>query len=431
MSFDYDVAIVGAGPIGSSLAYELAQNGLKVCLIDKKKRIGLPLQCAGIVNKRISSLCDIPKELILNEAKGAFIHSKNHSLTVSKKESQAYVLDRVAFDQYLFNRAREHLDTYLSSKVVDIDSELGIVQFKFDCEIKTIHSKLIVGADGPLSLSAKKVNSKLNYFNASQYLVKVDKIDEMSFVDLYAWGDLFPGFIWAIPVYNNIYRIGLFSEDDYKTQSKILDDYLLNDFRYEEYEVLEKYKGKIPIYDKSNKLFKNRLILIGDAASQVKPTTGGGILIGLESVQFAKDAILNALNTLDFDKIDSLNDLNSNEDNSNDLDSNEDSLKLNNFLDELSKILENYQNDFENRFSKEFEIQFKVQKSLSTLSNDDLDYVLTKLKEKDADKLISEYGDMDNQSKLVKEFLKRGLIFSLAPKIHKKELAKIWLLNKD
>ena len=432
MSFDYDVAIVGAGPIGSSLAYELAQNGLKVCLIDKKKRIGLPLQCAGIVNKRISSLCDIPKELILNEAKGAFIHSKNHSLTVSKKESQAYVLDRVAFDQYLFNRAREHLDTYLSSKVVDIDTELGIVQFKFDCEIKTIRSKIIVGADGPLSLSAKKVNSKLNYFNASQYLVKVDKIDEMSFVDLYAWGDLFPGFIWAIPVYSNIYRIGLFSEDDYKSQSKMLDDYLENEFRYDEYEVLEKYKGKIPIYDKRNKLFKNRLILIGDAASQVKPTTGGGILIGLESVQFAKDAILNALNTLDFDKIDFylVGGSDSNEDDS-DLNDANYKEELNNFLEELSKILENYQKDFENRFSKEFEIQFKVQKSLSTLSNDDLDYVLTKLKEKDADKLISEYGDMDNQSKLVKEFLKRGLIFSLAPKIHKKELAKIWLLNKD
>ena len=82
MSFDYDVTIIGAGPIGSSLAYELAQEGLKVSLIDKKKLVGLPLQCAGIVNKRISELIDLPDDLILNEAKGAFLHSKNHSLTV-------------------------------------------------------------------------------------------------------------------------------------------------------------------------------------------------------------------------------------------------------------------------------------------------------------------------------------------------------------
>lgn len=410
MSFDYDVTIIGAGPIGSSLAYELAQEGLKVSLIDKKKLVGLPLQCAGIVNKRISELIDLPDDLILNEAKGAFLHSKNHSLTVSKEETQAYVVDRVALDQFLFNRADEYVDTFLSSKVVDVDLKRGIVQFKSDSKIKKIHSKLIVGADGPLSLCSSKINDDFNYYDASQYLVKVDNIEDMNFVDLYACGDLFPGFIWAIPVYKNIYRIGLFSNDDYKRQSQILNEFLENDFKHESYDVLEKYKGKIPIYDKSNKLFEDRLLLIGDSACQVKPTTGGGLLIGLESVQFAKKAILNSINEIDFNR--DLNDIQ----------------ELDNLLDDLSLYLTQYEKDFEDRFLKEFDYQFKVQKTLCTLSDDDLDYFFIKLKEKDADKLISEYGDMDNQSKLVKEFIKRGLIVALLPKIHKKELAKIWLL---
>ena len=410
MSFDYDVTIIGAGPIGSSLAYELAQEGLKVSLIDKKKLVGLPLQCAGIVNKRISELIDLPDDLILNEAKGAFLHSKNHSLTVSKEETQAYVVDRVALDQFLFNRADEYVDTFLSSKVVDVDLKRGIVQFKSDSKIKKIHSKLIVGADGPLSLCSSKINDDFNYYDASQYLVKVDNIEDMNFVDLYACGDLFPGFIWAIPVYKNIYRIGLFSNDDYKRQSQILNEFLENDFKHESYDVLEKYKGKIPIYDKSNKLFEDRLLLIGDSACQVKPTTGGGLLIGLESVQFAKKAILNSINEIDFNR--DLNDIQ----------------ELDNLLDDLSLYLTQYEKDFEDRFLKEFDYQFKVQKTLCTLSDDDLDYFFIKLKEKDADKLISEYGDMDNQSKLVKEFIKRGLIIALLPKIHKKELVKIWLL---
>ena len=46
MNYDYDVAIIGAGPIGSSLAYQLASSNVKVALIDKKKKVGLPLQCA-------------------------------------------------------------------------------------------------------------------------------------------------------------------------------------------------------------------------------------------------------------------------------------------------------------------------------------------------------------------------------------------------
>lgn len=402
MDFDYDVTIIGAGPIGSTLAYELAKSNIKVCLIDKKKVIGLPLQCAGIVNKRILNYNHIPNELILNKVKGAHLHSKNHSLTVSKDDYQAYIIDRVAYDQFLYKRAIENgADSFLSSKVISIDDLEGKVTFQNDSNELTIRSKVIVGADGPLSLVSSAIGNDFNHFCASQYLVKVDEIDEMPFVDLYAYGDLFPGFIWSIPAYENIFRIGLFSNHDYKEQSEILDNFLRDDFKYADYELIEKYKGKIPIYKRENNLYKNRVLIIGDAASQVKPTTGGGLLIGFEAVQMAKKSIINYLDSQGFD-------------------------------DDDKEILQNsfrdYQKSFEKRFLNEFNIQFKVQETLSTLSDDDLDYFFLKLKEKDADKLISEYGDMDNQSILVKEFLKRGLIFSLLPAIHKKELAKIWLL---
>ena len=353
MSFDYDVTIIGAGPIGSTLAYELAKEDINVCLIDKKKVIGLPLQCAGIINKRVLDVNQFPDELILNKAKGAVLHSKNHSLTVSKEEDQAIIIDRVALDQFIYNRAIENgVDSYFSSKVLAIDDLEGKVSFKNESAEKSIKSKIIVGADGPLSIVSSAFGNDFDYYCASQYLVKIEEDNnQMSFVDLYAYGDLFPGFIWQIPVSKNIFS----------------------------------------------------------AASQVKPTTGGGLLIGFEAVGMAKKAIVNALNSEDFN-----------------------SLNLEKETHDDKEILENclksYQDDFEERFIKEFSYQFKVQKTLCTLSDDDLDYFFEKLKEKEADKLISEYGDMDNQSILVKEFLKRGLVLSLLPAIHKKELAKIWLL---
>ncbi|MBO7518272.1 MAG: NAD(P)/FAD-dependent oxidoreductase [Methanobrevibacter sp.] len=411
MSFDYDVTIIGAGPIGSTLAYELAKEDINVCLIDKKKVIGLPLQCAGIINKRVLDVNHFSDELILNKAKGALLHSKNHSLSVSKEENQAIIIDRVALDQFLYNRAIENgVDSYLSSKVLAIDDLEGKVSFKNESAEKSIKSKIIVGADGPLSIVSSAFGNDFDYYCASQYLVKIEEDNnQMSFVDLYAYGDLFPGFIWQIPVSKNIFRIGLFSNYDYKRQNEILNDFLMNEFQYENYEIIEKYKGKIPIYNKENKLFKNRALIIGDASSQVKPTTGGGLLIGFEAVGMAKKAIVNALNSEDFN-----------------------SLNLEKETHDDKEILENclksYQDDFEERFIKEFSYQFKVQKTLCTLSDDDLDYFFEELKEKEADKLISEYGDMDNQSILVKEFLKRGLVLTLLPAIHKRELAKIWLL---
>ena len=411
MSFDVDVTIIGAGPIGSTLAYELAKEDIEVALIDKKKVIGLPLQCAGIINKRALDFNQFPEELIFNKAKGAFLHSRNHSLTVSKDEDQALIIDRVALDQFLYKRAIENgVGSYLSSKVVSIDDLEGKVTFQNDSTEKTISSKIIVGADGPLSLVSSAIGNEFNYYCASQYLVRIEKRnDNLSFVDLYAYGDLFPGFIWQIPVDENTFRIGLFSIYDYKRQNEILDDFLKNDFKYENYEVIEKYKGKIPIYNKDNKLYKNRALIIGDAASQLKPTTGGGLLIGFEAVQMAKKAIVNALNSESFNSISPGR-----------MDKNDREI--------LQDILKDYQKDFEKRFLKEFSYQFKVQKTFCTLSDEDLDYFFVKLKEKEADKLISEYGDMDNQSILVKEFLKRWLIQSLLPAIHKRELAKIWLL---
>ena len=411
MSFDYDVTIIGAGPIGSTLAYELAKEDINVCLIDKKKVIGLPLQCAGIINKRVLDVNQFPDELILNKAKGAVLHSKNHSLTVSKEEDQAIIIDRVALDQFLYNRAIENgVDSYLSSKVLAIDDVEGKVSFQNESTEKSIKSKIIVGADGPLSIVSSAFGNDFDYYCASQYLVKIEEDNnQMSFVDLYAYGDLFPGFIWQIPVSKNIFRIGLFSNYDYKRQNEILNDFLMNEFQYENYEIIEKYKGKIPIYNKENKLFKNRALIIGDAASQVKPTTGGGLLIGFEAVGMAKKAIVNALNSEDF------NSLNLEKETHDD-------------KEILQNCLKSYQDDFEERFIKEFSYQFKVQKTLCTLSDDDLDYFFEELKEKEADKLISEYGDMDNQSILVKEFLKRGLVLTLLPAIHKRELAKIWLL---
>ena len=411
MSFDVDVTIIGAGPIGSTLAYELAKENIKVALIDKKKVIGLPLQCAGIINRRALDFNQFPEELILNKAKGAFLHSKNHSLTVSKDEDQALIIDRVALDQFLYNRAIENgALSYLSSKVVSIDELEGRVTFQNDSTEKTIKSKIIVGADGPLSIVSSAIGNEFNYYCASQYLVRIDESnDKLHYVDLYAYGDLFPGFIWQIPVDENIFRIGLFSIYDYKKQNEILDDFLKNDFKYENYEVIEKYKGKIPIYNRDNRLYKNRALIIGDAASQVKPTTCGGLLIGFEAVQMAKKAILNALNSNYSAAL-----------NSERFDENDKQI--------LQDVFKDYQKDFEKRFLKEFSYQFKVQKTFCTLSDDDLDYFFVKLREKEADKLISEYGDMDNQSVIVKEFLKRGLIQSLLPAIHKKELAKIWLL---
>ena len=394
MNFDYDVVVIGAGPVGSTIAFYLAQKDLSVCLIDKKRQIGYPLQCAGILSHHIFELNDLPENLILNKVKGAFLHTANHTLNVQKDYDVAYVIDRVAYDEYLFNRAIESGAEFITQKAIDYDLDEGIVYLQNG---EVIKSKVLVGCEGYNSgLSSNMGNTQSN-FNASQLLVKISKENinkfrnssknNENYVDTYLREDILPGFLWIIPIKDDLYRVGLFSNDSHKEQDVILNDFLDENF---EYDVIEKYKGFIPIFNEKNKIVDRRGVLIGDSAAQVKPTSGGGLLIAFDSCKIACEHIYKAV------------------------------------CEDDIRHLTKYQKEFLDKYLKEFKYQFKVHKTLNMLSNDDFDYLFIKLKENDCEELISTYGDMDNQSVLIKEFIKRGLILKIILKFLFKKVAKIF-----
>jgi len=181
--------------------------------------------------------------------------------------------------------------------------------------------------------------------------------------------------------------VGLFSNHTHRQQNDMLIDFLNQNF---EYEIIEKYKGFIPIFNEKNHIVKGRAVLIGDAAGQVKPTSGGGLLIGFDACEMASRHVANAVTN-----------------------------------DDISLLID-YQKEFRKRYHKEFNYQFNVQKTLNLLSDDDLDYFFMKLRQNECEKIISEYGDMDKQSTLVKEFIKRGLIFKIMPTFLFKKIINIF-----
>jgi len=74
----------------------------------------------------------------------------------------------------------------------------------------------------------------------------------------------------------------------------------------------------------------------------------------------------------------------------------------------------------------EMKNQMRVQRTFRLLSDKDLDHIFLKMKEYGAEDIISEYGDMDRQTPLIREFLKRGILFRIIPSILTSKVAGIW-----
>jgi digeranylgeranylglycerophospholipid reductase len=389
---NYDVAIVGAGPVGSTFARQMAEKGFKVAMLEKKKEIGVPLQCAGLLGKEIKKVNILPDEFIINPVNGAFLHSPEDTiLKVRKKKPEAYVLDRVGYDRFLADMAVESgVNLFLNNRVEKLDSFRGIISIKNN-ETTKISADLIVGADGHSSMVSSSFNPPAESFQAAQFLIDVgEKRFQKDFVHLYVDSQVSPGFLWAIPLSESTARVGLFADANYQQLTQILNELINKRSELNGATILKKYYGVIPKQDPQKKLVNNRVILLGDAASQVKPTTGGGLIMGFKCAEIASKVASKALETENIDK------------------------------------LKDYSKKYNEQFKKELKVQLMVHKIFKSLSDSDLEFMFRKLKEEGAEDIISQYGDMDTQSPLVKEMFKRGILFSILPKMLSRGISILW-----
>lgn len=389
---NYDVAVVGAGPVGSTFARYMAEKGFKVVILEKKAEIGVPLQCAGLLGKSIKEVNILPDEFIINPVNGAFLHSpKDTLLNVRKKNPEAYVLDRIGYDKFLAKLAQESgAEILLKHRVNSFNSKNGILNIKNNKNID-ISADLIVGADGHSSTISQFFNTKGESFQAAQYLIDVGKNKfKKDHVHLYVDSRVSPGFLWAIPLSESTARVGLFADANYQQLTQILDELINKRPELNGSKILKKYYGVIPKHDPKKRLVNNRVILIGDAASQVKPTTGGGLLMGFKCAEIASSVASQALEAGNM------------------------------------SLLNNYPKKCNDKFKNELKVQMMVHKIFKSLTDSDLEFMFRKLKEEGAEEIISEYGDMDTQSPLVKEMFKRGILFSILPKMLSRGLSILW-----
>lgn len=289
----FDVIIIGASVTGLRTAELISSKGYDVLVIEEHKEIGKPLKCAGLVSWRIFEIMpSLSKEIIVNTIEKAKFFSPKGDFFELKSKKPIYVIDRVKLDKILFKEALKN-----GTQIKTLTKFEGFKHLKNSIEIKTskgnFESKILVGADGSNSKVAKVAGIKIPNNMLIGIQTTVSGNFDPSSVELW-FGSFAPNFFgWVIPESEKKARIGLATKSNCK--------FYFNKF-------LKKRIGKIEkpnVFGVINFGLMNsiadRILLVGDAACQVKPFSGGGIIYGLISSEFCANACIKALEEDKFD----------------------------------------------------------------------------------------------------------------------------------
>ncbi|MFX0004170.1 MAG: hypothetical protein ACFE9C_12740 [Candidatus Hodarchaeota archaeon] len=365
-----DVCIIGGSIAGNYLCYLLSNTKLKIIIIEEHIEIGLPLQCAGIISQKLSKLIDLPKELILNRVDTAKIIIPSGEYIKLKGKENPYVIDRVGLDLLFYDliKHKENITYFLGEKMQSFkylkDNYQKLVLIETSKRI--IKAKMLVGCDGPLSKVGKNLGVKNKNLYAVQIRIK-SHFPENEAVLIFnrRWKELFG---WIVPEGNRVYRIGIASLNSIVKNFRRFLDILKIDQRHK----IDQQGGLIP-YGIMNRVAFDNIILLGDAAGQVKATTGGGIIMLLTAAKYAAYCIIRCF-------------------------------KQNRFS--ANEIKKYYQNQCKVAIGRELRIHFLIRAILERMTPRDFNKLFKIIKTSNIENLISIYGDMDFPKTLIFKIIK-------------------------
>lgn len=294
-----DVIIIGGGPAGLYAARCLAHDGFDVTVIEEHLVAGEPVHCTGILAPEAFDEFDLPRTSILNELKTVRFHSPaGQVIQYVTDRIEALVVDRRSFDQSLSRSAQdEGVDICLGRRGAQIAIDSMSVRVHCVGEECARTSRACIIATGAayglhraLGLGFPPV-----FLNSAQIEVPVFCPGD---VELHFGAALAPkGFAWVVPVLRttgNHARVGLVCEGN----AIHCFDRFLNRVRerwgIEADQAVEPRQRILPLAP-IRKTYGNRLLVVGDAAGLVKPTTGGGIYYGIVSAAIAAHVMADAL----------------------------------------------------------------------------------------------------------------------------------------
>jgi len=299
------VIVVGAGPVGGFTAGAIAEKGYRVALIEEHREVGEPVQCGGLVTPRVFDL--VPgKETIVNAVHGAEIFSPSgRRVRIDGGETEAVVVDRAKFDQAIVTRAlKQGVRSFLGAKALAGRHANGGVEIVVDKDgqQRSLTAKMAIGADGVQSVVAKWFKILRPKYILPGFEVEMTGVEgDPGFVKLFVGHAIAPGFFgWIIPSGDDTGRVGLCVREGnaFAYLERMLREGPVAPFVRKAQPLLY-IAGGIPL-GFPRRTYADCVMIVGDAACQVKGTSGGGIYSGLRCAVHCTETALEALGKDDF-----------------------------------------------------------------------------------------------------------------------------------
>jgi len=285
----YDCVVVGGGPGGAWAAKHVAESGATVLLLEKDREVGIPVRCAEAVGAAgLKAVVEPRSRWISNSIKGVVLVSPDgQEVVVESAEEQGYMLDRKIFDYELVQMAAakgvEVLTKAYVHNVVKPDGQVQGVRFTHLGDSHEISAKIVIGADGVESRVGRwgglRTNIKMRDMESCLQMTLTNINVDPNYIHFYFGKRVAPGgYLWVFPKNSNTANVGLGVSGEFsqhKAARRFLQEFVQK--KFPSAAVMYTVAGGVPCAVTLKKIVADGLMLVGDAAHQVNPMSGGGI----------------------------------------------------------------------------------------------------------------------------------------------------------
>ena len=292
----YDVAVIGGGPAGSTVALFLAKQGVNVAVLEKCSVPRYKTCGGGVVQRAMRLLPASARGAVERECFAAELHLSDSDLhfSVSRPRPIVFMTMRDRLDFSLLSSAADAgASVYTGRQLIDLRHENGVVELQTNRGSLSAH--FAVAADGTTSLTARKAGwmERLNVMPALESEIWVDDstLEKFSRGARFDLGVIDHGYAWVFPKREHL-SVGLLSTRRGRADLRGFLERYLKLLSVKRIDRVEHHGYVIPSGPRKGPLVLGRVILVGDAAGLVDPMTAEGITYAVWSGQLAARAII-------------------------------------------------------------------------------------------------------------------------------------------